>query len=204
MNKEKEKQTDVPEETPEETGTAVPAQGQTEAMQDAQTAENPPENAERPQDETENDAETDGAAHEPENITGVPGTETVPAPAAGTVPAIGEDMESTAENTGEAPPGRDREAEWKELAAAHPEIVGETLPEDIYRECMISELPPIRVYESMMMKKQADRIHALEAELAQLRQNAETAARAPVMGTANAPAPAENDDPFLRGFNAYR
>ena len=41
-------------------------------------------------------------------------------------------------------------AEWQELAEAHPEVVGKELPEDIYQVCMQSELPPLRVYESMI------------------------------------------------------
>ena len=48
-------------------------------------------------------------------------------------------------------------AEWQELAEAHPEVVGKELPEDIYQACMQSELPPLRVYESMMLQKQADK-----------------------------------------------
>ena len=122
------------------------------------------------------------------------------------VPAIGSDQTAIAEAAPveNAPPGRDRAAEWTELAAAHPEIVGTTLPDDIYRAIMTSELTPLRVYESMMLKRQTDRITQLEAEIAQLRQNAETAARAPVVGAAGAPVNAEPEDDFLRGFNSYR
>ena len=122
------------------------------------------------------------------------------------VPAVGSDQTAIAEAAPveNAPPGRDRAAEWTELAAAHPEIVGTTLPDDIYRAIMTSELTPLRVYESMMLKRQTDRISQLEAEIAQLRQNAETAVRAPVVGAAGAPVNAEPEDDFLRGFNSYR
>ena len=49
-------------------------------------------------------------------------------------------------------------AEWQELAEAHPEVVGKELPEDIYQACMQSELPPLRVYESMMLQSRQIRL----------------------------------------------
>ena len=93
-------------------------------------------------------------------------------------------------------------AEWQELAEAHPEVVGKELPEDIYQECMRSELPPLRVYESMMLRKQAEQISALQQEIATLRQNAENTARAPVSAAAGSPEN-EPEDQFMQGFNSY-
>ena len=93
-------------------------------------------------------------------------------------------------------------AEWQELAEAHPEVVGKELPEDIYQTCMQSELPPLRVYESMMLQKQAEQISALQQEIATLRQNAENTARAPVSAAAGGP-DSEPEDLFLKGFNSY-
>ena len=93
-------------------------------------------------------------------------------------------------------------AEWQELAEAHPEVVGKELPEDIYQACMQSELPPLRVYESMMLQKQSEQITALQREIATLRQNAENTARAPVSAAAGGPA-SEPEDLFLKGFNSY-
>ena len=93
-------------------------------------------------------------------------------------------------------------AEWQELAEAHPEVVGKELPEDIYQECMRSELPPLRVYESMMLRKQAEQISALRQEIATLRQNAENTARAPVSASAGSPENAPEDQ-FMQGFNSY-
>ena len=84
-------------------------------------------------------------------------------------------------------PPRNYFAEWQELAEAHPEVVGKELPEDIYQACMQSELPPLRVYESMMLQKQAEQISALQQEIATLRQNAENTARAPVSAAAGGP-----------------
>ncbi len=93
-------------------------------------------------------------------------------------------------------------AEWQELAEAHPEVVGKELPEDIYQACMQSELPPLRVYESMMLQKQAEQISALQQEISTLRQNAENTARAPVSAAAGGP-DSEPEDLFLKGFNSY-
>ena len=94
-------------------------------------------------------------------------------------------------------------AGWQELAKAHPEVVGKPLPDDIMKACVESGLPPLRVYESMMLKKQGEQIAALQQEIATLRQNAEAAQRAPVTSASlggnegNDP-----DDEFLRGFNS--
>ena len=99
-------------------------------------------------------------------------------------------------------PPRNYYAEWQELAEAHPEVVGKELPEDIYQACMQSELPPLRVYESMMLQKQAEQISALQQEIATLRQNAENTARAPVSAAAGGP-DSEPEDLFLKGFNSY-
>ena len=92
---------------------------------------------------------------------------------------------------------------WQELAKAHPEVVGKPLPDDIMQACVESGLPPLRVYESMMLKKQGEQIAALQQEIAALRQNAEAAERAPV--TAASLGGNEGNDPndeFLRGFNS--
>ena len=102
----------------------------------------------------------------------------------------------------ETVPPRDPYAEWRELAEAHPEVVGKELPEDIYQACMRSDLPPLRVYESMMLQKQAEQIASLQQEIATLRQNAENTARAPVSAAAGSPEN-EPEDLFLQGFNSY-
>ena len=113
-----------------------------------------------------------------------------------------ESVSEQVHDTGPVVQPRNYYAEWQELAEAHPEVVGKELPEDIYQECMRSELPPLRVYESMMLQKQAEQISALQQEIATLRQNAENSARAPVMAAAGGP-DNEPEDPFLQGFNSY-
>ena len=126
-------------------------------------------------------------------------------------PAEQEPVEATEETAGteenQPLPGmvvqhRDYYAEWQELAEAHPEVVGKELPEDIYQACMQSDLPPLRVYESMMLQKQNEQIVALQKEIATLRQNAENTARAPVVAAAEGPAN-EPEDLFMKGFNSY-
>ena len=102
-----------------------------------------------------------------------------------------------------APPVRDFTAEWRELAEAHPEVVGKELPDDIYQACMTGDLPPLRVYETMMLAKQAEEIESLKKEIATLRQNAETAARAPVSAVSGSGAIAEPEDPFIKALKSY-
>ena len=109
----------------------------------------------------------------------------------------------TSSDEGKAEAERDFAAEWRELAEAHPEVVGKELPEDIYRACMESELPPLRVYETMMLSKQAEEIESLKKEIATLRQNAETAARAPVSAVSDYGGSTEPEDLFARSFKSY-
>ena len=116
-------------------------------------------------------------------------------------PPAGDVLPSSEEGKAEAE--RDFAAEWRELAEAHPEVVGKELPEDIYRACMESELSPLRVYETMMLTKQAEEIESLRKEIATLRQNAETAARAPVSAVSDYGGSTEPEDLFARSFKSY-
>ena len=150
-------------------------------------------NSESPTEETAENADSDAglsASEEPDKPS--PGGE------GGSPQGLTDEVVPPA---GDVPP-RDYYAEWRELAEAHPEVVGKELPEDIYQACMQSELPPLRVYESMMLQKQAEQISALQQEIATLRQNAENTARAPVMAAAGGPE-SEPEDLFLKGFNSY-
>lgn len=100
--------------------------------------------------------------------------------------------------------GRDLSAEYAELVQAHPELVGNGIPNDVFEEMKSSERPVLSVYDACMLKKQTERISQLEAEVAQLRRNAETAARAPVTGTSGGSVPEDAEDPFIRAFRDYR
>ena len=104
-----------------------------------------------------------------------------------------------------APAPRDRTAEWQELVEAHPELVGKQLPEDIYQACVHSDEPPLRIYESMMLRRLGEELEALRKENDVLRRNAETALRAPVTGATGSSAPeSRTEDPFIRAFRGYR
>ena len=81
-------------------------------------------------------------------------------------------------------------------------MVGRELPADIYAAISQSDLPPLRVYESMMLQKQNEQIAALQQEIATLRQNAENSARAPVVAAAGGP-DSEPGDSFMKGFVSY-
>ncbi len=102
----------------------------------------------------------------------------------------------------EAPP-RNWELEWKELADAHPEVVGKELSEDIYKACLQGDKPPLRVYESMMLAKQAEEIETLKQQIVTLRQNAETASRAPVSAVTGGGAGEVPEDPFVTAFRRF-
>ena len=142
-------------------------------------------NTESPTDETADNADSDAGLSASEEET----TEQ-------------ESVSDQIPDTGPVVQPRNYYAEWRELAEVHPEVVGKELPEDIYQACMQSELPPLRVYESMMLQKQAEQISALQQEIATLRQNAENTARAPVSAAAGGP-DSEPEDLFLKGFNSY-
>ena len=146
--------------------------------------------------ECESTIGNDGSHNEdktPEKETAVIADDTVP---------IGDPAVQEAVIT--AAPERNYEAEWKELADAHPELVGNQLPDDIMQACLNSTLPPIRVYESMMIVKQAAEIKALQDEIATLRQNAEAAAKAPVRATTpGGKTDTEAEDAFIRAFKSY-
>ena len=171
-------------------GTGVESQSETPVSpgSEAGTAEEKAEEALR--QEEVNEFSTQGETFPPAGEKPSPGGEGGPLA-----------VDEVSPPAGDVPP-RNYYAEWQELAEAHPEVVGKELPEDIYQECMRSELPPLRVYESMMLQKQAEQISALQQEIATLRQNAENTARAPVSAAADSP---ENgpDDLFVKGLYSY-
>ena len=152
------------------------------------------EGTENPEGEVNNESPTDENAENADSDAGLSASEEE-----ATEQKSGSEQ---VQDTGSVLQPRNYYAEWQELAEAHPEVVGKELPEDIYQACMQSELPPLRVYESMMLQKQAEQISALQQEIATLRQNAENSARAPVMAAVGGP-DSEPEDLFLKGFNSY-
>ena len=168
-------QVPTPDPTPEET---------------AETGRKEEMNKESPTEEADNASDAGLSAEEPEDQ------------GADETPEESGDTEENQPLPGMVVQPRDYYAEWQELAEAHPEVVGKELPEDIYQACMQSDLPPLRVYESMMLQKQNEQIASLQQEIATLRQNAENTARAPVVAAAEGPAN-EPEDLFMKGFNSY-
>ena len=101
-------------------------------------------------------------------------------------------------------PKRDMTAEWAELANAHPELVGNKLPNDIYKAIITSDKTPLQVYDSMMLTRMQERLDTLEKENAALKDAQSRVMRAPVTGViAGGATRIEPDDPFVRGFNRY-
>ena len=111
--------------------------------------------------------------------------------------------ETVADSSAPAAHERNWAEEWAELAKEHPEVIGKTLPNDIYEVCINSDRPPLRVYESMMLEKLTGEVARLQKENETLRQNAANALRAPVSGTAGGGVVNEAEDEFLRGFNNF-
>ena len=113
-------------------------------------------------------------------------------------PSTASELRPTASN-----PERDWAKEWAELAKEHPEVIGKTLPNDIYEVCINSDRPPLRVYESMMLEKLTGEVARLQKENETLRQNAANSMRAPVTGVAGSGVKNDAEDDFLRGFNNF-
>ena len=113
-------------------------------------------------------------------------------------PSTASELRPTASN-----PERDWAKEWAELAKEHPEVIGKTLPNDIYEVCINSDRPPLRVYESMMLEKLTGEVARLQKENETLRQNAANSMRAPVTGVAGSGVKNDAEDDFIRGFNNF-
>ena len=190
-----------PDPTPEETAETGEEETKVKEESPTEEAEKAPDaglSAEEPEDQGADETpEESGDTEENQPLPGM----IVQPPSKKNPPLSGEGDHQN-DGGGVLQPNRNIYAEWQELAEAHPEVVGKELPEDIYQACMQSELPPLRVYESMMLQKQADQISALQQEIATLRQSAENTARAPVVAAAEGPAN-EPEDLFMKGFNSY-
>ena len=113
-------------------------------------------------------------------------------------PSTASELRPTASN-----PERDWAKEWAELAKEHPEVIGKTLPNDIYEVCINSDRPPLRVYESMMLERLTGEVARLQKENETLRQNAANSMRAPVTGVAGSGVKNDAEDDFIRGFNNF-
>ena len=85
---------------------------------------------------------------------------------------------------------------------SHPELAGTEFPKDIAEEALSTGQSLLSVYEKHTRNDQAEKIRDLVKENQVLKQNAETAKRAPVTGvTGHGIEGNEPDDDFLAGFN---
>ena len=124
-----------------------------------------------------------GIAPEPE---AVPESVSTPAPAQSAAPTQGRDIES----------------EVQELLNAHPELIGKELPDEVAKQAISSGERLLNVYQRYEQGSQAEKMKSLVKENQVLKQNAETANRAPVIGvTGQGMEGNEADDPFMKGFN---
>lgn len=98
------------------------------------------------------------------------------------------------------PAARDYAGEVQALYAARPELRGRDLPQEVARAC-VGGKSLIEAYNEYACRQRADAAE-LRKENRILRQNAATAARAPVRGvTRGGPTDSQPEDAFLRGFN---
>lgn len=98
--------------------------------------------------------------------------------------------------------GRDLQAEVKELLDAYPELAGTEFPADVAEIALKTGESLLSVYQKSDTSSKARQIQDLVKENQVLRQNAETAQRAPVTGvTGHGIEGNDPDDPFLEGFN---
>lgn len=95
---------------------------------------------------------------------------------------------------------RDYAREVQALYAARPELRGQDLPPEVARAC-VSGQSLVEAYNDFARRQRQD-AGTLRKENRILRQNAATAARAPVRGvTRGGSTEAQPEDAFLRGFN---
>lgn len=99
--------------------------------------------------------------------------------------------------------GRDISAEVTELITAHPELAGTAFPSEVAKRAMDTGERLVDVYNDYAKNNQVAKIQDLVKENQVLKQNAETAQRAPVIGvTGHGIEGNEPDDPFMEGFNS--
>ena len=99
--------------------------------------------------------------------------------------------------------GRDISAEVTELITAHPELAGTAFPSEVAKKAMETGERLVDVYNDYAKNNQVAKIQDLVKENQVLKQNAETAQRAPVIGvTGHGIEGNEPDDPFMEGFNS--
>ena len=100
----------------------------------------------------------------------------------------------------DAPAERDYGSEVQALYAARPELRGETLPDEVLQDCVRGE--KLTDAYSRFAKARHAESKQLRTENRVLRENAKSAAKAPVRGVSRGGSVSSKpEDPFLRGFN---
>ena len=113
--------------------------------------------------------------------------------------AVSEEAPAAAE-LAPAPAARDYAGEVQALYAARPELRGQDLPQEVARAC-VGGKSLTEAYNEYACRQRSDAAE-LRKENRILRQNAATAARAPVRGvTRGGATDSQAEDAFLRGFN---
>ena len=110
-----------------------------------------------------------------------------------------------------APAGRDYVSEAKELLNAHPELVGKELPKEVYAAVQQPGVTLLQAYTEFKRKEaqaEAEKARSdaekLRKENRILKNNADSADRAPVSGVSKGGRAEDKDadDPFMKGFNS--
>jgi len=98
---------------------------------------------------------------------------------------------------------RDFSPEVAELLAVYPEYHGKELPKEVVDDCLQNNKPLVQAVTDYKSRQREAELNKLRKENQNLKQNAETARRAPVKGVVNGGATNETSgDPFLDGFNS--
>jgi hypothetical protein len=99
--------------------------------------------------------------------------------------------------------GRDFKPEVAELVELYPELSGKTLPQEVVNAALKGK-SLVAAYTQYVRGQEKAEKERLQKENRTLKQNAESAKRAPVRGVAKGGAPNVGaEDPFLKGFNSY-
>lgn len=112
------------------------------------------------------------------------------------------DADATPDGAKASPGSRDFKPEVAQLLEAYPELKGKQVPQEVVDAALKGQTLTVAYSQYRQRQMQAE-FERLQKENQTLKQNAETAKRAPVRGvTRGGPTNEKADDPFLRGFNS--
>ena len=101
------------------------------------------------------------------------------------------------------PAARDFKSEVAELLSAKPELRGQKLPDAVVQAAVTGNKRLINAYMDWQDAQRTAELEALRKENNTLKQNAASAAKAPVRGvTQGGKTDMTPDDPFIRGFDS--